>query len=147
MCCYIVHYFAHLFQVEYLERFFSLIMKSFNPLLPSFLLRIEGATVGILSIVFYFVQGGNWLLFVLLFLTPDLSAFGYLAGTRVGAYCYNFVHTYLFPALLGAYGLLAKNPLALSLALIWCSHIGVDRMLGLGLKYPTAFKDTHLGRV
>ena len=26
-------------------------------------------------------------------------------------------------------------------------HIGVDRALGYGLKYPTAFADTHLGRV
>jgi Domain of unknown function (DUF4260) len=26
-------------------------------------------------------------------------------------------------------------------------HIGLDRMLGYGLKYGTAFGDTHLGRV
>jgi hypothetical protein len=28
--------------------------------------------------------------------------------------------------------------------LIWTAHIGFDRMLGYGLKYPTRFKDTHL---
>jgi hypothetical protein len=33
------------------------------------------------------------------------------------------------------------------LALIWSAHIGIDRLLGYGLKYPTAFKETHLGRV
>ena len=32
-------------------------------------------------------------------------------------------------------------------ALIWLAHIGADRLLGYGLKYPTAFKDTHLNRV
>jgi hypothetical protein len=43
--------------------------------------------------------------------------------------------------------LLGGNSLALSLALIWLAHIGMDRMVGYGLKYPTAFKDTHLSRV
>ena len=37
--------------------------------------------------------------------------------------------------------------LAVQLALIWLSHIGGDRLLGYGLKYSTAFKDTHLDRV
>ena len=32
-------------------------------------------------------------------------------------------------------------------ALIWLAHIGVDRMLGYRLEYPSAFKDTHLQRV
>jgi hypothetical protein len=27
------------------------------------------------------------------------------------------------------------------------AHIGFDRTLGYGLKYPTFFKDTHLQRV
>jgi hypothetical protein len=26
-------------------------------------------------------------------------------------------------------------------------HIGFDRLIGAGLKYPTFFKDTHLQRV
>jgi hypothetical protein len=33
------------------------------------------------------------------------------------------------------------------LALIWAAHVGFDRMLGYGLKYPTAFGDTHMGRI
>jgi hypothetical protein len=37
--------------------------------------------------------------------------------------------------------------LALQLALIWLAHIGADRALGYGLKYPTRFQDTHLQRV
>jgi hypothetical protein len=31
--------------------------------------------------------------------------------------------------------------------LIWLAHIGGDRALGYGLKYPTGFEDTHLQRV
>jgi len=30
-------------------------------------------------------------------------------------------------------------------ALIWVAHIGADRLLGFGLKYPEGFKPTHLG--
>jgi hypothetical protein len=33
------------------------------------------------------------------------------------------------------------------IALIWAAHIAIDRVLGFGLKYPTAFKDTHLNRI
>ena len=32
----------------------------------------------------------------------------------------------------------------LLLSLIWTAHIGFDRLLGFGLKYPARFKDTHL---
>ena len=35
----------------------------------------------------------------------------------------------------------------LFVALIWLAHIGADRLFGYGLKYPTAFNDTHLSRV
>lgn len=114
---------------------------------PGVLLRVEGATMLASAVLLYALQGGSWLLFVLLILAPDLSALGFLAGTRVGAATYNLFHTYLLPAVLGAYGLLAPDALALSLALIWFAHIGGDRLVGYGLKYETAFKDTHLGRV
>ncbi len=57
------------------------------------------------------------------------------------------MHTYVLPLALLAYGLWGGGPLALSLALIWLAHLGLDRLLGYGLKYATAFKDTHLGRV
>jgi hypothetical protein len=114
---------------------------------PGVLLRVEGAVMLALAVLLYALQGGSWLLFVLLILAPDLSALGFLAGTKVGAATYNLFHTYLLPAALGAYGLLGTNSLALSLALIWFAHIGGDRLVGYGLKYETAFKDTHLGRV
>jgi hypothetical protein len=35
----------------------------------------------------------------------------------------------------------------MQIALIWLAHIGLDRMLGYGLKYPTEFKDTHMQHV
>jgi len=95
----------------------------------------------------YGAWGSGWGLFAALFLVPDISMLGYLAGPRVGAACYNAGHSYLGPALLGAAGLGVGQPLAVAIALIWVAHIGFDRMLGYGLKYSTAFGHTHLGLV
>jgi hypothetical protein len=72
---------------------------------------------------------------------------GYLAGPRPGAVAYNLAHTYATPAVLAGVGWLIGTPLLLALALIWAAHIGFDRMLGYGLKLPTDFRDTHLGRI
>lgn len=121
--------------------------NSLGLLSPRVLLHLEGAIVLLASLVLYALRGGNWWLFALLLLTPDLSALGYLAGSRLGARCYNLVHTYLLPGMLAAYGLLGGKELAFLLALIWFAHIGMDRVLGFGLKYMTEFKDTHLAHV
>ena len=72
---------------------------------------------------------------------------GYLGGPRFGAAAYNAFHSYPLPAALGIVGLLAGAPLAVGVALVWFAHIGMDRMLGYGLKYPIGFGDTHLGRL
>ena len=73
--------------------------------------------------------------------------FAYLAGPRAGAIAYNAVHTYIGPGLLAALAWVTHASWFASLALIWIAHIGIDRALGYGLKYATAFSDTHLGRI
>ena len=49
--------------------------------------------------------------------------------------------------MLGTIGVLTSSGTAFAVALIWLVHIGGDRAIGYGLKYPTRFKDTHLDRV
>jgi Domain of unknown function (DUF4260) len=114
---------------------------------PAAMLRVEGATMLAGSVLLYWMGGGSWWLFALLLLVPDLSMLGYLAGPKVGAVAYNVFHSYPLPAALGLVGLFVGAPLAASVALVWFAHIGMDRLLGYGLKYPTGFKDTHLQRV
>ena len=114
---------------------------------PKVILRVEGALVLAAACAAYARFGGGWGLFALMFLTPDLSMLGYLAGRKVGAVGYNIGHSYILPTALGATGIVLAQPLLVSLALIWIAHIGFDRMLGYGLKYPTAFGHTHLGVV
>jgi multisubunit Na+/H+ antiporter MnhB subunit len=115
--------------------------------LPRRLLRLEGLAVLAASLVLYFDAGYGWLLLVVLFLAPDLAMIGYAGGPVVGAVTYDLVHTYAWPIALGVAGVLGDSGTAIQVALIWAAHIGADRLLGYGLKYPSGFKDTHLQRL
>ncbi|SHF13123.1 protein of unknown function [Kaistia soli DSM 19436] len=112
---------------------------------PRRLLQAEGAAVLAVSLAAYSHLGGNWALFAAIFFAPDLAMLGYLAGNRIGAALYNAVHTTLTAFALGAAGYLFDLNWAIDSAVILAAHIGFDRLLGYGLKYGTAFGDTHLG--
>lgn len=114
---------------------------------PRVVLRVEGALMLAAGLFAYAHLGGRWGWFAALFLVPDLSMLGYLAGRRVGAVAYNSGHSYVAPALLAAVAFALASKAMLLGAAIWVAHIGFDRMMGYGLKYATAFGDTHLGRV
>lgn len=113
---------------------------------PNTILRLEGAIVlGAASIAYAHI-GHGWVFFAALFLVPDLSMLGYLVNRKIGANVYNAGHSYIFPAMTGAFGVFQSQPIADAVALIWIAHIGFDRLLGYGLKYDTAFTHTHLGQ-
>jgi hypothetical protein len=115
--------------------------------LPRVLLHAEGLAVAAAAIALYFHSGYPWWLLVTLVLAPDVSMVGYAAGQTVGAAAYDGAHTYLLPVTLTAIGVMADTDVAAQLGLIWLTHIGIDRAIGYGLKYPTGFKNTHLQRV
>ncbi len=115
--------------------------------LPRLLLRLEGAALFGAALALYLHGDYSLLLAALVILAPDLSFAGYLAGPRIGSDAYNAVHTTVGPLVLGVAGVLADERLPVALALVWLAHIGLDRLLGYGLKYTTAFKDTHFDRV
>ncbi|HEY5130680.1 MAG TPA: DUF4260 domain-containing protein [Bradyrhizobium sp.] len=111
------------------------------------LLRLEGLTLLATMTLVYAVWGDSWWIYAVLFLAPDLSFAGYLAGPRVGALVYNVAHSYMAPMTLMVGGILFWPPPASSIAMIWLAHIGFDRALGYGLKYSAGFGFTHLGRI
>jgi uncharacterized protein DUF4260 len=111
------------------------------------ILRIESAAIGIVGVVVYLSLGGPPLLLIPALLAPDLSALGYLAGPRVGAVTYNLVHNWALPAALTLLAILGHTLWPLQVAAIVAAHVGFDRALGYGLKLPTSFQDTHLGRI
>jgi hypothetical protein len=110
------------------------------------LLRLEGIAAFAVAVALYAHAGFSWPIFALLLLSPDLSMFAYFAGPRTGAAVYNFVHTYAVGLPLALAGFFAALPALTAAGLILIAHIGLDRALGYGLKYSTAFGDTHLGR-
>lgn len=109
------------------------------------LLRIEGLAAAAIAAILYARSGASWWLFAALWLAPDLSMLGYLSRPCRGARLYNAFHTYTLPVTLALCGLALHTRTLLPYALIWINHIGVDRLLGYGLKYSEGFGFTHLG--
>ena len=110
-------------------------------------LRAEGLSALALGWVAWQAAGGEAIWFLPLLLVPDMSMLGYLGGNHTGAIAYNIAHNWFVGGLVLGAGWWFGIP-ALSFAgAILVAHTGIDRLLGYGLKYPTAFQDTHLGRI
>ncbi len=113
---------------------------------PIHLLRAEALCLLVAACgAFHVVFPHHWLLFVCLFLLPDLSLLVSLGGpSAVASGFYNLMHNYVLPGVLGILAAPLQSALLGELSLIWIAHISLDRMLGYGLKYPTSFKFTHI---
>ena len=111
-------------------------------------MRLEGAAVFVAGLAAYGWLGGPWLLLIPLLLLPDVSAIGYLRDPRVGAFTYNLVHNWAFG--LGPVSRSASPSGSMPIEILGTvaiAHTGMDRAVGYGLKLPTSFHDTHLGRM
>jgi len=111
------------------------------------ILRIESLAIFVAGVLLYLQLNGNALWLLPFLLIPDTSMIGYLSSPRLGAITYNLAHNLAAALALLAIGWFAAiAPLALAGAILF-AHVGMDRTLGYGLKLPTDFKDTHLGRI
>lgn len=108
-------------------------------------LRLEGLTVLVISIALYRHLDENWWWFIGLILWPYLAFFAFIRNSCVGAKVYNVLHSYIGPLTFGLTGALADQETLTLFALIWTVHIGMDRFVGYGLKYPEQPIVTHLG--
>lgn len=111
------------------------------------LLRVEGFCILVAACIAYAKLDLDWSTFAIYFLVPDISLLGYFASTKVGAISYNTAHSYIGAIASLVIGFAVSAPALLCAGLIWCAHIGFDRALGYGLKYPEGFGFTHLGRI
>jgi len=98
-----------------------------------------------LSVLLYGHSQSNWWMFIGFLLIPDLSMLPYLLNPRVGSVSYNIAHSYVLPVALAVIAIAFNRVGMLAFLYIWTAHIGMDRFLGYGLKYSTAFGKTHLG--
>lgn len=115
-------------------------------LTPIFWQKIEGAVLFTASIACVKYTGESWW-WLLAILVPDVFMIGYIKSTGLGAFTYNLGYTFIFPLILLLIGLVYSRSLFTVWACIWLAHIGMDRMLGYGLKYDYNFKHTHLGDI
>lgn len=113
---------------------------------PRLLLHLEGLAVLAGGCLVYSHFGYSWTRFAIFLLAPDLAMLAFLAGRKPGVLAYNAVHTYVAPFLVFALLSALDRPSAFWIPLIWTAHIGLDRLLGYGLKYPADLKQTHLQR-
>ena len=111
---------------------------------PRIWLLLEGLTLFVGSLVAFSTTHQSWWLVLLVLLVPDVFAVGYAFGTRIGAHLYNVAHATPLPALVVGIGWWQDRSIVLALGIIWFAHIGMDRMLTFGLKYPDNSHHTHL---
>lgn len=111
------------------------------------LLNLDEAASLLLALFVFAHLPYAWWWLPALFLVPDLSMLGYLAGPRVGAYCYNLAHHKLLALAVGAAGWALGYPVLLLAGTVLLFHSSFDRLLGYGFKHTTGFGDTHLGRM
>lgn len=111
------------------------------------ILRLEEFAMTLFAIFLFTALDIAWWWFPVLLLAPDLSAIGYLVGTKFGSYTYNFFHhkgvgllTYVAGSMTGVQSLQLVG-------LVLFAHSSLDRVFGYGLKHEQSFQHTHLGRI
>lgn len=110
--------------------------------------RVEGAGMALGGMVIAGVSSfGPWWAWLLVLVAPEISAAAYLAGPRIGAFVYNLTHLYAASFLLMILGVGLGATLLIAVGGLWLAHIGISRAMGFGLKYPSGYRDTHLGRI
>lgn len=109
------------------------------------LLKLEELAQALVAVAVFSRLPYAWWVLPATFLLPDLSMVGYLAGPRVGAFCYNLAHHKALAVAVGLGGWWLSQPVLLLAGTVLLFHSAFDRLLGYGLKYETGFRDTHLG--
>jgi hypothetical protein len=111
------------------------------------ILRAEQVAVCAAGIVVWVANGGPPWLLIPAWLLVDLSMIGYLGGPLLGSITYNAAHNLVLPLVLLGLGWWTGTAWLVLAGGVFLTHIGLDRVLGYGLKLPTDFRDTHLGRI
>ncbi len=118
---------------------------------PKLIVRLENLTVAAFAAFIYYqieprlyLSFERFYLIVLIWLSFDLSMVGYVLNKKTGAYIYNLIHNYILATSLLFASFVFQNASFITVGLILITHIGLDRFLGFGLKYPSDFKDTHV---
>jgi len=111
------------------------------------ILRAEQVAIFGAGVVLWVANGGQPLLLIPAWLLVDLSMIGYLRGPLPGSITYNAAHNLVLPLALLGVGWWSGVGWVMLAGAAFMTHAGLDRALGYGLKLPSDFRDTHLGRI
>ena len=111
------------------------------------LIRLEEIAMLCISIYVLYLLKADWWFYLLMLLGPDISMLGYLAGPKVGAFTYNLFHHKLISIAVFIAGVITSTWILQVIGIILFGHSSMDRIFGYGLKYNSAFSDTHLGKI
>lgn len=109
------------------------------------LLKFEELGQFILSILLFAQLDYVWWIFPVCILLPDISMFGYLLNSKIGAWIYNVFHHKLLGVIVFCIGFYVEYNLVSLVGVILFGHSAMDRIFGYGLKFEDNFKNTHLG--
>lgn len=98
-----------------------------------------------IAVLYYQPIHISWWLWVMLFLSPDISMLGYAINKRVGAIAYNLFHHKGLAVTIAATGFYIHQPVIMLAGIFLFAHSSFDRVMGYGLKYGDDFKHTPLG--
>ena len=111
------------------------------------LIRLEEIAMLCISIYVLYHLKADWWFYLLMMLGPDISMLGYLAGPKIGAFTYNLFHHKMIAIAFFIVGVVTSTWILQAIGAILFGHSSMDRMFGYGLKYNSAFSDTHLGKI
>jgi hypothetical protein len=121
---------------------------------PGIIIRIENLLIAAFAAFIYYqleprlyLNFQRFYLIILIWLSFDLSIAGYLINRKIGAYFYNIIHNYILAVSLLFASFIFMDSDFVVVGLILITHIGIDRFLGFGLKYPSDFKNTHIQKI
>lgn len=111
------------------------------------LIRLEEVAMLCISIYILYLLKADWWFYLLMLLGPDISMLGYVAGPKVGAFTYNLFHHKMVAIAVFIVGVITSTWIWQAIGIILFGHSSMDRIFGYGLKYNSAFSDTHLGKI
>ncbi len=109
------------------------------------LIKLEQIALFVFAIFLFSRTDYAWWWFLALILLPDISMLGYLSGPKIGSILYNTFHHQALAIIALCLGWQMEYDWLFLAGIILLGHSSMDRIFGYGLKYPDAFKHTHLG--
>lgn len=111
------------------------------------IIKLEELAMLAISVYALICYDVSWWWYLALFIGPDLSMLGYLAGNKTGALSYNLFHHKAVGVSLILTGFILQVNVLFFIGIVIFGHSSFDRMMGYGLKLFEGFQYTHLGKI